>query len=154
MKYHHTQTGPIWLLLLVLGIAAGASAALLLNNDPVIAAVVGGLSLLFLFLAMCFRSLTVVDEGDFLTVRFGPIPLFRKRIPYDRISNVEPARSSLIDGWGVHFIPGRGWTWNLWGWNCVRLTIDGGTLRVGTDDSERLADVIRSRIKPAAARQG
>lgn len=153
MKYNHTQRGPIWLLLVVLSIAAGASATLLLRNDPTIAAAVGGLSLLFLFLALCFRSLTVVDEGHLLTVRFGPIPLFRKRIPYDRISNVELARSSLIDGWGVHFIPGRGWTWSLWGWTCVRLTIDGGTLRIGTNDSERLADVIRSRIRPPAVRQ-
>ena len=45
---------------------------------------------------------------------------------------VEAGRSSLIDGWGIHWIPGRGWTYNLWGFGCVVIQQGKKTTRVGT----------------------
>ena len=59
----------------------------------------------------------------------------------------EPDRSNVIDGWGIHWVPGRGWTYNLWGFDCVRLTLAGGrTIRVGTDDPRSLAQFVQTRI--------
>ena len=66
------------------------------------------------------------------------------------ISRAEPARIALIDGWGIHYVPGRGWTYNIWGWSCVRLTVNGGTLRIGTDDAESLAQFILAKISDDA----
>ena len=52
---------------------------------------------------------------------------------------MEPGRIAIIDGWGIHYIPGRGWTYNLWGFGCVKLTVRGKVVRVGTNDVENLA---------------
>jgi hypothetical protein len=107
----------------------------------------GALMLLF---ALCFATLTVRDEGHSLAIRFGPLPVFHKRIAYESISEAEPTRSALIDGWGIHYIPGRGWTWNLWGWSCVKLKVNGRTVRIGSDDAESLARFIQTRMAVTA----
>ena len=89
--------------------------------------------------AFSFRWLRVVDDGECLLLRFGPIPLFHKRFRYDRIVRAERDRTWILDGWGIHWVPGRGWTYNVWGRDCVRLTLAGGrTARIGTDDPEGL----------------
>ena len=33
-------------------------------------------------------------------------------------------------------MPGRGWTYNLWGFDCVKLTLGRKIIRVGTNDAE------------------
>ena len=38
---------------------------------------------------------------------------------------------------------GRGWTYNIWGFACVKLKLGRKIIRVGTDDTDRLAKVIR-----------
>jgi hypothetical protein len=104
----------------------------------------------FVLCALVFGSLTVRDEGQWLALRYGPLPLLRKRIRYAAITAAEPARSAVVDGWGIHYIPGRGWTYNLWGFGCVKLTLGKKVIRVGTDDVENLAEFLRHRCGPAA----
>ena len=65
---------------------------------------------------------TIHYEGDSLSIRFGPLPVLRKTIRYADITGVETGHTKVIDGWGIHYIPGRGWTYNLWGFGCVKLT--------------------------------
>ena len=76
---------------------------------------------------------------------YGPLPLFRKRIRYADITAVEKSRSNVIDGWGIHYIPGRGWTYNLWGFDCVKLQLDKKVVRVGSNDAENLAAFLKQR---------
>ena len=77
---------------------------------------------------------TSVDERE-LRLRFGPLPAFSRRIPRAEIVSAERGRSAVIDGWGIHWVPGRGWTWNVHGRDCVELRMtDGRQVRVGTDD--------------------
>lgn len=147
MHYHHTQRGPLGRMLLTMAISFAIAAGLCWHTPP--------LGPLFLFLAVLlgllsamFWNLTVSDGGDALIVRFGPLPLFGTRIDYSTITAVETGRSSFIDGWGIHWIPGRGWTFNLWGWDCVILHQGRTTLRIGTDDPEGLATHIQSRLRP------
>ena len=90
-------------------------------------------------------GLPVSDLADHLYVHFGPLALFRKRIAYSQITHVEPGRSSVIDGWGIHYVPGRGWTWNLWGFDCVVLTLGDRTLRIGTDDVRGLTEFLQAK---------
>jgi hypothetical protein len=82
----------------------------------------------------------------YLAIRFGPLPLLRKRFRYSDITGVEVGRTKVIDGWGIHYILGRGWTYNLWGFACVKLTLGRKIVRVGTDDCEGLAKVIREKM--------
>jgi len=144
MDYDHTQRGG---LRIVLDLSAGLMfvMAWLSRAVRVPALILVATGAVFLALGFCFRELTVRDEGDYLRVRYGPLPLLGTRIRYDEITSVEPARTSWLDGWGIHWIPGRGWTYNLWGFDCVRLTVGGKTISVGTDDVENLARFLRDK---------
>ncbi len=146
--YKHTQTSPLhW----VLHISA---VALLVWAKFVPTASIGTTALLLLagvlvFFGFCFRELTVSADQEELSVQFGPIPLFGKRIPLAEIAQVEAGRSSWIDGWGIHYLPGRGWTYNLWGFDCVKFKLSGKRFRVGTDDREGLAQALAEKIVSA-----
>ena len=59
---------------------------------------------------------------------------------------VEIGCTSILDGWGIHYIPGRGWTYNVWGFACVKLTLGRKVIRVGTDDADELAKAIRAKM--------
>ena len=101
---------------------------------------------LFFLLGLLFAHLSVRDEGESLAVRFGPLRLFGTRIQYADVSSVQRGRSALIDGWGIHCIPGRGWTFNLWGFDCVELVVKGRALRIGSDDVDNLVTFLQSRV--------
>ena len=64
---------------------------------------------------LAFASLTASDEGEHLALRFGPLPLLRKTIRYAELPGIELGRTSHPDGWGIHYILGRGWTYNIFG---------------------------------------
>jgi len=144
MDYDHTQRGALRTLL---DLSAGLMfvMAWLSRAVRVPALILVGTGAVFLALGLCFRELTIRDAGDHLRVRFGPLPLFGTRIRYDEITAVEPARTSWLDGWGIHWLPGRGWTYNIWGFDCVRLTVGGRTISVGTDDVDNLVRFLREK---------
>ena len=73
------------------------------------AMILGSVGSIVILAALMFTNMTVRDEGEFLAIRYGPIPMFRHRIRYVDITSVEPGRPSIIDGWGIHWLPGRGW---------------------------------------------
>ena len=59
-------------------------------------------------------------------------------------------RSSWIDGWGIHWIPGRGYTYNLWGFSCAKLDVRGRTVRIGSDDADKLVEFLKSKLPQKA----
>lgn len=145
MQYEHTQRGWIdellyLVALLVLGLAW------LLAGPPVVMWMNVGLAAMFVFLAFCFRSLTVRDDGERLELRFGPLPLFGRRLRDDAMTAVERGRTSLIDGWGIHYIPGRGTTYNLAGFDCVVVHLGRKTIRIGTDDADNLLQFLQTKV--------
>jgi hypothetical protein len=98
-------------------------------------------------LAPAFHHLTVVDEGDDLAIRFGPLPVFRRTVRYADIGKVEVGRRLLLDGWGIHYSVRGGSVWNLWGRDYVVLHLrQGGVLRIGTDDPENLAQFLEGKF--------
>lgn len=146
--YYHRQHGPWGLHLYAAGVTFLAVAWLLRAEATVpVAFAAGGITVLLVGTA--FHHLTVSDGGDHLAVRFGPLPLFRNRIPYDRIESAEVGRTLLLDGWGIHLSVRGGWVWNIWGRACVVIR-HGPTTRVGTDDAENLARFLNSKISSGA----
>jgi hypothetical protein len=144
-NYQHMQRAPLCLLLygiaimfVVLGLA--------LRNGPLFQWVFPLVGLLMLVLAASFHHLTVEDEEDRLSIRFGPLPLFRRSVRYENIVSVEIGRTTILDGWGIHMSLRGGWVWNIWGRTCVVLRLRKGILRVGTDDAEQLAEFLNSRL--------
>jgi hypothetical protein len=155
-SYRHTQKGP-WGLILYAFVVLLVGLAWLLAELPTVPTfavfIPGGIAGVFLVLGSCFHRLTVADEGDHLAVRFGFVPLFRKRIRYADIRAVEVGQTTFFDGWGIHPSTQGGWVWNIWGWDCVVIH-HAGTTRVGTDDAENLAAFLRTKIPvPAVANE-
>ncbi|MCR9295724.1 MAG: hypothetical protein NXI32_23645 [bacterium] len=143
--YRHTQKGPWYVLLLLFAsvtLVLGITSSLTILPSIMIGCIAG---ILFV-LAGSFRSLTIFDQFDSLAVQFGPLPLFRKSIPYGDITNVELGRSSLIDGWGIHWFPGRGWTYNIWGFDCVIVHCGRKVIRLGSDDSQALFEFLKQKL--------
>jgi hypothetical protein len=145
MNYDHTQRAPLAFLMYLLAAALLVCASAFGEPLEVVAVLIGAAAL-FMLIGLCFRQLTVRDEGEYLAIRYGPLPVFHRRIAFRDIRSVERGRSSLIDGWGIHYVPGRGTTYNLWGYDCAVLKVNKGTVRVGSDDADRLVEFVRSRI--------
>jgi hypothetical protein len=146
--YDHVQHGRLhWLILLA---AAGAAAGGLGFGDledgaPRLVLLVVGVLMAVFGTSICW--LRVRDDGNALLVSFGPLPLFRRRVHYEGITGVERGRSLVIEGWGIHFMPGRGWTWNLWGRDTVVVRLKDRTLRIGTDDPVGLLRFLEQRLQ-------
>jgi hypothetical protein len=144
-SYEHTQRGLMHLILLAASVIIGVSAVLFEENTSVRYGLLV-LSVVFAVLATGFTQLTVCDRGDRLTARFGWLPLIGWSARWDEIESAEIGRTSWIDGWGLHWLPGRGTTINIWGLDCVVLRVKGRIVRVGTDDPRGLAEYVQRRI--------
>ena len=153
MQYDHTQFAPLHLLLVGVGIAMLVGGWLTPELFVQMILFLSG-GMMFL-LALCFRQLRVCDEGDRLLISFGPLPLFSRRIAYANIETVERGRTTIFDGWGIHLSPSGGWTWNLWGFDCVDVWYKKGNkvkkVRIGTNDSAGLAAFLRTFVSDKEA---
>jgi hypothetical protein len=145
MTYNHTQHGRRQNVLFASSLVMLADGWLVRGESAFVVTLIS-LAATFALCGLMFGSLTIRDEGDWLALRFGLLPVFRKRIRYADITDIEVGRTSILDGWGIHCILGRGWTYNLWGFACVKLTLGRKIVRVGTDDADELAKVIREKM--------
>jgi hypothetical protein len=144
--YEHTQRSGRLLLLFCLA-GAGALAALAL---PVVRALPAGPRLTLVAAALAFvagglgfSSLTIRVADGRLEWHFGP-GLVRKAVPLSEIARVEPARTTWLDGWGIHRTP-RGWLYNVAGRDAVLVTMrDGKRSMLGTDEPAALIEAIRA----------
>ena len=144
--YQHVQRSPMHLLLYLLT-AFMFVFAWQIRDDVAPSIVVLIVAAVMTFLALSFQTLTVSDrDGQYLDIRYGPLNLFGTRIAYDEITAVDRGKTSLIDGWGIHFIPFRGWTINLWGFECAKIWRGKKVIRIGTDDSENLVSFLNEQI--------
>ena len=144
--YSHTQKAPLCLLIYALAVLFLAL-GWFVQDAPPIPWLFPPIGVLMFILAASIHHLTVADLGNELAIRFGPIPLLRKTVPYNEIKSVEIGRTLLLDGWGIHMSIRGGWVWNLWGRDCVVLHFrNGGTLRIGTDDAENLSTFLQNKV--------
>jgi hypothetical protein len=145
LGYSHTHKAPLCLILYGSALAC-LGLGWMVDSAPgnVILIAVG---LLLALLAPAFHHLNVVDEGDRLAIRFGPLPLFRQTVRYADIEGAEVGRTLILDGWGIHYSIRGGWVWNLWGRDCVVVHLKNrGVLRIGTDDAPSLARFLEGKI--------
>jgi hypothetical protein len=150
--YDHTQHGSWHRILFVMAGMMLIGAWVAHEELAVVVLLLATTAILLLF-ALMFGSLTIRDEGEWLALRYGPLHVFRKRIRYADITAVEPGRTSIIDGWGIHYILGRGWTYNLWGFGCVKLTLGRTVVRVGSDDADSLTAFLRNKLPQGASNE-
>lgn len=145
MHYHHVQTSPLhWILVAASLLECGLGLLLPIPFTAKVVLVVG--AVLTVALAASIRWLSVSGDDHALTIAFGPLALFRKTIEYSEILSASAGRSGWIDGWGIHYVPGKGWIWNIWGRDCVVLERPKGPFRIGTDDPQGLAEFLNAQV--------
>ena len=97
-----------------------------------------------------FYSLTVKIGGGILTCYFG-VGLIRKQILLSDIKEFRAVRNPWFIGWGIRWMPGQYWLWNVSGLLAVELLFNNGKrFRIGTDDSENLVNAIQINKSSAA----
>jgi hypothetical protein len=143
--YAHTQKPPLDLILYSVVLVFSVLAYFLWDYPGSFAFL--SLAIFTALFAQIFRQLSVIDHGDALAIRFGPIPLLRRTVRYSDIDKVEVRRTLIADGWGIHYSTRGGWVWNLWGRDCVMLHLKNNRLlQVGTDDAPNLARFLEGKI--------
>lgn len=148
--YSHTQKSPLCLLVYGTAIALFVG-AWFTQDDYATAITLTGAGVMSLFLASCFHYLIVEDQGEMMAIHFGPVPLFRRIVRYADIEKVEVGRTMILEGWGIHYSFRGGWVWNLYGRDCVVVRFrNESVLRIGTDDTEKLAGFLEGKIGRAA----
>jgi hypothetical protein len=146
-EYSHTQKAPLCLPAYAVGVAF-LLVGFLAGQGPSIQWLFPPMGMVILAIAVSFHHLTVEEQGDLLVIRFGPLPLFRRTVRYADIASAEIGRTLFLDGWGIHYSLRRGWVWNIWGRDCVVVHFkNGGTLRIGTDDAENLAEFLEGKVR-------
>lgn len=111
-----------------------------------------GVALLLLVVAgvlLVLGHFTVeVGEGR-VEWRFGMLGWPRWQVALDQVTRVEVTATTRLEGWGIQRTK-SGMLYNAQGLGAVRLHLrDGRTLRLGSDEPERLAGFIAARL-PAA----
>jgi hypothetical protein len=93
--------------------------------------------------AWLFRSMTIEITDTELIWYFGSgFPL--KRVPLSEVVSVEVIRTTILNGWGIHYTPG-GWLYNVSGRGAVAITLrNGKRFCLGTDEPEELARQLTS----------
>ena len=139
VRYHEEQrVTAAWVWLLVLALAAAAwvmyGGHLLFGLDlgdnpppPWLALVLLAMfGVGFPWLAASFRLVITVDDD---ALAFAVFPFLRRRVPRARIAGAEPVRyHPLRDylGWGIKWMPGRGWAFSVQGDRGVRVHLTSG----------------------------
>jgi hypothetical protein len=141
--YRHTQSSPLGIAFATAGV--GCLVAMSWSQDAVLPTVYGTMAVVAGLFAGMFAQLRITEQADSLRVRFGPLPWGGTSVRYDRVRELRRARSTLLDGLGIHWFPGRGWTFNIWGFDCVEVRTDGGWVRLGTDDPDGLVQHLAQR---------
>jgi len=136
--YQHTQSGTVTRLAALGGVVAASFLLILIGARPVLWI----LLVVALLGVLAMSSLTVEVDQERLKFWFGP-GWFGRSIPLREIRSWTAVRNPWWYGWGIHLTP-RGWLYNVGGREAVELELsDGGRLRVGTDEPERLCEVLR-----------
>lgn len=99
------------------------------------------LCIMVVVLAIC-STLTVAVCDNMLRIRFGPVPLIRKRWPVAEITSVATVINPWYYGWGIRWTP-HGPLYNVSGYGAVEVTLNSGKkFRIGTDEPDALCRAI------------
>ena len=137
--YGHTQFGAVVVAALAIGLVLCVLIGVSTGWPWPLFILLAWVALLFFL----FRSLSTVVTSEHLHISYGP-GVISKTIPRQDILGSRLGRTGPFLGWGIRYWPGRGWTWNISGFDVVVLDLPGDRqFRVGTDDPEGLLDALR-----------
>ena len=118
-RYDHTQRGVIHFALYALAAILVAMSFTPSADGAMVDVLMYVMAAVFAVLGTAFARLRVTEERDGLRIAFGPLPLASRRLRFADVRDARASRSTLLDGIGIHWVPGRGWIWNIHGFRCV-----------------------------------
>ncbi len=138
MDYKHTQTGYLFLFVLLWMVGVTALIAAFADDERAASLFVMGIStLVVLLVTFWFSRLTVRVGAGEIRVGFGP-GWPRRVFGSHEIVGFRQVRNKWYYGWGVRGIPG-GWMFSVWGLDAVELELASGRkFRIGTNEPEDL----------------
>jgi hypothetical protein len=146
MEYRHTQIGTV--IISGIGIILVFILLRFFTNGSLHSGEVVAAFLLVLVLAL-FSSLSVEIKDNSVTCFFGP-GLIRRTMNLVDITEVQSVVNPWFAGWGIRWMPGRCWLWNVSGLRAVELTLKNGKrFRIGTDEPESLVNAIQTNMQRA-----
>ena len=141
MEYRHTQLGGVIIVMVMIAFVLVLFPAWLSGTFHPVQLAVAGVLLVTLAL---FHSLTVEVKDQNLMCSFGS-GLIKKRIPLSDVEKVHIVRNPWYAGWGIRWMPGQYWLWNVSGFQAVELVYKNNTrFRIGTDEPESLVRAIQA----------
>lgn len=145
VSYRHAQVFKLlWILMPVVAIVSALIVWFSGDPDRVVGLIT--LAVVDVLVLVCLGRLVVEVDSSQLKWRFGWLSLLRWNRRLDEISSVEKCTVTGVGGSGVKFSP-EGWVYSAGGSTGVRVTMrDGKRFRIGSDDHERLAAFLASRI--------
>jgi hypothetical protein len=139
MEYRHKQFGFVINSALLLCILL-----VIFSNDGKFQPILIEVPVLLIAALALFYSLGVEIHDNALICRMG-IGLIQKRILLSEIQQARAVQNPWYAGWGIHWIPGQYWIWNVSGLRGVELTLKNGKrFRIGTNEPESLVHAIES----------
>lgn len=144
-SYSHSQSlWPLWVILPIVCSSVAAEGLAAGGTDQAIAlAFAIGLPVAALGL---LGRLRIELDAHRLEWQFGYLGWPRWSVDLADVMSVEIIRTGWMDGWGIK--RGReGWLYNAAGFGAVRIrTHDGRSIRLGTDEPERLSSFLTARL--------
>ncbi len=141
MNYRHTQIGYTTIAALVAVIFLIIAQIQFFGSAPLPIAVL----IILVVCLLLFSYLTIEIRDGILTWTFG-IGLIRKRVPVSEVIRATPVKTTLLQGWGIHWTSG-GWLYNVSGYRAVEFELKNGKkFRLGTDEPEELVRAVSTLI--------
>lgn len=139
MPYKHTQIGYV----MIISTSLAALVALVFNQI-ILLLIVGTVGILF-------STLTVSVEGEYVRFWFGP-GFINMQLSLSDIESCQVAKSRCWS-WGIHGWPGKGWVFNVSGFQTVELKMrNDGKYYIGTDEPEALEKAIHEAMRASLHR--
>lgn len=142
-RYRHRQTSRLPHVLTALG--ALALVVLVVWADSTGIVIGSACVAVVVLVAVGLGSLTTTVDDDAVEVSFT-FGWPRRRFDLVRIATVERVRNRPWWGWGIRYVPGGAWMYNVAGLDAVELvTVADRRFRIGTDDPDGLVAAIAVR---------
>ncbi len=136
-RYKHTQIGHLLITLYAIVVLFLGYFCIMTNFHPLTFIAL----IIVLIILRIFSRLTVTVDDQMIKVQFG-LSIVRKTFPLREIGTYRAVKNPWYYGWGIRFTP-RGWLFNVSGFSAIELQMkDGKQYRIGTDDSDNLAEAL------------
>lgn len=142
-NYRHTQFGTVIVVAVGIGFGAAVVGLVLAGGPAAFTATFVGVFIL----TMALTSWMTVEVSDGQLRWWMGIGLISGSVRVNKIAEVQAVRNPWYYGWGMH-LTRDGWLYNVSGTEAILVkTDDGKRFRLGTDEPQRLVEVVNEARK-------